>query len=99
MKATFSQSDLDAVAQQMEAIQSALSLDPEYIRNSHKKTSKMINSRISELLKEPPANRWFGLSILHLLLLVYSGFVIPFEIGFGVEVEGALLILDIFCTV
>ena len=98
MQETFSSEDFEVIAKQFESISAQINKDPNSVKKAAKSTQKLLEPTIAEVLKEPPPNKWFFLSILHMCLLIYSAFMIPLQIGFDLEITGWLLGFEILCV-
>ena len=68
--------------------------NPQVFKRYTKRAEKLMAPKIIDLLKNTQENKWFRMSVIHLLLIVYSIFAIPIEIAFDYPVASYLLYLE-----
>lgn len=98
MRETFSDNDLERVALKLDELAKVLEEDPNLARFSQEKAETLIALKIAQVPKDPPPHHLFSLNLIHLLLLIYSAFSIPFQVGFDIEVSGWLLVMECVCV-
>jgi CRP-like cAMP-binding protein len=68
-------------------------------RKYNKKAEILIAPKMLGFLNNPVENQWFKMSVIHLLLIIYSVFAIPIQIAFNYTMTKYVLYLEFFILI
>lgn len=98
MKATFEGENIEEAISYYENISKKISSDQNLLKKYQKRTEKLISPKIAKIQAKSAPSRWLNLTILHMLILIYTGLALPLEIGFDMKMNYFLLTMEIICV-
>jgi voltage-gated potassium channel len=97
MNKLFQTENFSEASRKIEIINRKLIADPQAPKKYTKRAEKLIVPKLIETVHQTNNQKqWFKLSLLHLILLIYSIFAIPIHIAFDYPVTGYLLYVESF---
>ena len=90
----FNTTNLLEVNHKITEIDERLQEEPLVFKKYTKRAEKLIAPKIIEVLKNSQESKWFRMSFIHLLFIIYSAFAIPIEIAFDYPVSSYVMYIE-----
>lgn len=94
MKQTFNANSNEDVSKQVKDISEKIKTAPGSYKKYTKRSEKLMAPKLAELLIQTSSGKWLTLNFVHLILIIYSSFAIPFTIFFRVQLNPAILFME-----